>query len=387
MRSTLVGIFENRPAAERARSELLRAGFADDEVDLRTGTEDRDWRRSDDRSAYEDESESTIGETVADWFRSLFGIDDDDDDLGIYTEAMRRGESVVTVRTADGDRVDRASDILEACGSIDIDEKADEWQAQGWTRPAAARDASGGSKTTPPTSSTSSTSSAPLGATAASAAAMGAASMRDAGDRKVANGRGAQGSQDRLPAADVHTGNGVHPTGSVQAGEELRAGESKRIPVIEEQLRVGKRIVGRRRLRVYTQMVDEPVREDVHLAEERVRIDRHDADRPATEADYRAAQAGAIEATESSEEPVVDKHARVVGEVEIGKERNERQETVRDTVRHTNVEVRKLDEAGRTTGAATTPTNPDGTRANGSGTPPAEDPRPGDAPPPPDVRR
>lgn len=352
MRSTLVGIFENRPAAERARSELLRAGFADDEVDLRTGTDDRDWRAPDDRSAYEDESETTIGETVADWFRSLFGVDGDDD-LGIYTEAMRRGESVVTVRTTDGDRVDRASDILEACGSIDIDEKADEWQAQGWTRPAAMREAGDASAPTP---------SAPLGATAASAGAMGAASSRDAGD-------------------------GTRAAGNAPAGEELRAGASKRIPVIEEQLRVGKRIVGRRRLRVYTRMVDEPVREDVHLTDERVRIDRRDVDRPATEADYRAAQAGPIEATERGEEPVVEKHARVVGEVEIGKEKHERQETVRDTVRHTDVEIRKIDEAGRNAGAAaTTPTGPGGTRARASGASPTDESRPDDAPPP-DVRR
>src|SRR5690606_6736260 len=126
MHTTLVGVFENRLAAERAREELLRAGFADDEIDLRTGADDRGWRVADDRRAYEDETQSTVGETVADWFRSLFGLDDDED-VGIYTEAVRRGDSVVTVHTGDQDRVDRAADILEACGSIDIDEQANEW--------------------------------------------------------------------------------------------------------------------------------------------------------------------------------------------------------------------------------------------------------------------
>lgn len=221
MRSTLVGIFDDRSAAERARSELLRTGFADDEVDLRTGTDDEAWRTADDPSAYDDQSEATIGETVAGWFSSLFGIDDDED-VDVYTEAMRRGQSVVTVRTTDQDRVDRASDILEACGSIDIDEKADEWQAQGWARPPATRDRNGPSTTTP---------SAPLGATADSADAMGAASTRRVGDRIAGADRTAQATRDDIPATDA------------------RAADA----------RVGKRIVGRRRLRVYTQTVDEPV--------------------------------------------------------------------------------------------------------------------------------
>jgi len=128
MRSTLIGVFDDRRSAEHAREELLRGGFADDEVELRTGTDDRARRDPDERrpghdgSAYDDETQVSVGETVADWFRSLFGFDDEQD-AGIYLEAMRRGASVVTVDAADGDRVDRAADILGQCGSIDIDER------------------------------------------------------------------------------------------------------------------------------------------------------------------------------------------------------------------------------------------------------------------------
>ncbi len=179
MRSTLIGIFEDRRAAERAREELLRAGFADDEVDLRTGTADRAWRDAgggDDR-AYDDQTQASIGETVADWFRSLFGFDDDQD-VGIYTEAIRRGESVVTVDAADGDRVDRAAEILESCGSVDIDERANQWRQQASTQPADAVHARPRPATSPPPA---------LGSTAASAEAMGAAASRNAGEHAQAS--------------------------------------------------------------------------------------------------------------------------------------------------------------------------------------------------------
>ncbi len=42
------------------------------------------------------------------------------------------------------------------------------------------------------------------------------------------------------------------------------------------------------------------------------------------------------------EEAVVSKTARVTGEVEVGKTATEREETIRDTVRQTKVEVEKI---------------------------------------------
>ena len=42
------------------------------------------------------------------------------------------------------------------------------------------------------------------------------------------------------------------------------------------------------------------------------------------------------------EEAVVNKTARVTGEVEVGKTATEREETIRDTVRQTKVEVEKI---------------------------------------------
>src|SRR5918997_1767764 len=77
----------------------------------------------------------------------------------------------------------------------------------------------------------------------------------------------------------------------------------------------------------------------VRLREERVNVERRPVNRPVSEADLAAFREGTIELRERSEEAVVDKTARVVEEVAINKEVGERTETVRETVRKTDVDV------------------------------------------------
>ncbi len=113
------------------------------------------------------------------------------------------------------------------------------------------------------------------------------------------------------------------------------------IPVMEEELVVGKREVDRGGVRVYKRLVEEPVSESINLREEHVVVDRRPVDRAVTDADLRGGDR-VIELTETAEEAVVGKTARVVEEVRIGKEATEHTETVRDTVRHTEVEVEQL---------------------------------------------
>jgi len=118
------------------------------------------------------------------------------------------------------------------------------------------------------------------------------------------------------------------------------------IPVVEERMEVGKREVGRRGVRVYTDVHEKPVERDVELREEHIHVERRPADRPATDADLNAFREGTIELTETREEPMVRKEARVVEEVVVGKDVNTRRETVRDSVRRTDVRV---EETGGTT--------------------------------------
>ena len=124
---------------------------------------------------------------------------------------------------------------------------------------------------------------------------------------------------------------------------------SEKIPVIEEQLAVGKRTVEKGGVRVSTHITEKPVEETVSLREERVVIERHPVDRVATAADLQRAKAkdGVIEVRNVVEEPVISKTARVVEEVEIGRSTTEHSEPVRDTVRRTDVEVEKVDVPGK----------------------------------------
>jgi uncharacterized protein (TIGR02271 family) len=111
------------------------------------------------------------------------------------------------------------------------------------------------------------------------------------------------------------------------------------IPVFEEQLKVGKRAVehGHVRVRVYT--VEHPVEEGLTLREERVAIERRPVDRPASGMPGDAFQERTIDVTTHREEPVISKEAQLKEEVVVRNEADQRTETVRDTVRRTEVEV------------------------------------------------
>ena len=123
------------------------------------------------------------------------------------------------------------------------------------------------------------------------------------------------------------------------------------LQVIQEDLKVGKRAVQRGAVRVHRRIIETPVQEQVTLNEERAVVERRPVDRPATAADFAAFKEGEMEIRETSEEPVVSKSARVVEEVEIGKEASQRTETVSDTVRRTDVDVERTGQQPGSQGA------------------------------------
>lgn len=132
----------------------------------------------------------------------------------------------------------------------------------------------------------------------------------------------------------------------------LRDGGEEVIALSEEQLTVGKRLVNRGTTHIRRFVVETPVEENVTLHTERVSIDR----RPAL-AGARVDNADftdrTIEVTETDEEAVVSKTARVKEEVVVHKEATDRVETVRDTVRRQDVEIDRDDDSTHSAGSIT----------------------------------
>jgi uncharacterized protein (TIGR02271 family) len=142
--------------------------------------------------------------------------------------------------------------------------------------------------------------------------------------------------------------------------DEIAQERARVIPVVEEELEVGKRQVDLGAVRVVSRMVETPVNESVTLREEHANIERRPVDRPASEADLTNFRDESIEVRETAEKAVVNKTARVVEEVTVGKTATEHTEQVSDSVRKTVVDVQN--EGG------TTATGMTGTTAGTTGT-------------------
>lgn len=315
MTQTVIAVFDSTQEAERARGELVNAGFAADEITIQA--QPASAATSSDTTAHRTQDEGGI----SGFFRRLFGFDEDDSDVSMYSEAVRRGNCIVSVHTGDDDQQSRAEAILQSCGAIDIDERATQWRGEGWN---------------------------PGGMTAAGGAA------------------GMQGDMQ-------HSLNTNLETGHEQLGaERADKGDAQRIPVIQEEMQVGKRQVQRGGVRVYSRVSERPVEESLQLREERAHVERRPVNRAATEDDIARMKDTSVEVRESAEEAVISKQARVVEEVEVGKDVSQRTEKVRGTVKRTDVDVERIGGEQHATAAGgrrdasstSSPVNPDGTTAS-----------------------
>jgi uncharacterized protein (TIGR02271 family) len=259
---TLTAFFDQREDAQEAVERLRQLGLLEDTIRL-TGGE-----------AYSGQSDYV--EDRGFW-ASLSDLFFPDADRAAYAEGLRRGGYLVTVAQIPEGMYDRALDILDDEGAVDVDQRAETWRAEGWS------------------------------------------GYRAAG------------------TAGAATGTGGTAAGSAAAEEVL--------PVVEEELRVGKRDVDLGRVRVRSYVVEEPASEQVTLRNERVEVERRPVDRPLSGADA-AFTDRTIEAEEHVQEPVVSKEARVKEEIALRRELEERTETVSETVRHTEVEVEDERERG-----------------------------------------
>lgn len=294
MANTVVGVYDDYAQAKNAFDELLASGFSRTDVKLSPAENSAEARQALLRNT-DTTSESDEGWSIGSFFRSLFGTGQSDENADIYSESIRRGSCLLTVDADSDEQRDKATDILNRFDPVDIDERASLWRSQGWSKYDTA-----------------------------------------------------------APVYDDSEIQRERSTYASRSSQDMRGGTLEgeaRIPVVEEQLKVGKREVQRGGVRVFQRVTEKPVHESVQLREEHVKVERRPVDQPATEADMAAFKEGSIELRETSEEAVVGKTARVVEEVLVGKEVSERTEKIDETLRRTDVEVEQL---GAQTGSGRT---------------------------------
>jgi uncharacterized protein (TIGR02271 family) len=320
MQHTLIAVFDNRSDAQKAMDELLQCGFARDEVRL---TEDTGAGLGG-QSAAGATADEGVTAKVKHFFTDLFGTDNREHSEK-YATAVSQGHHVLTVTAADEPEIERAADVVERYGPVDIDEKAAQWGGgAGVARSEAMRmSGAGGMQQS-------------QGASLQSQGEEDSFTLNPPG---AANRQGGdmQGSQQRDTSMSGTTG-GTSGTSSTA------------IPVVQEQLKVGKREVQRGGVRVFSRIVETPVDQSIGLREEHVNIERHAVDQPVSSTDATAFKEQTIELREAAEEAVVEKTARVVEEVVVNKEVSEREEKIHGSVRHTEVEVEQLGGSGATAG-------------------------------------
>ena len=273
-----------------------------------------------------------IGAAAGGLTGSLTGAGMSEADAHAYSEGVRRGGTLLSVR-ADDALTAQVRDILEEHGAVDLDERQQGWKQEGWTSPAGER------------SSADTSALAGSGAAAGSAAGMTAAAGTQRNPTCSARSRRVERTRRRLPMRE-------RAALPLKAAHGTTGASPDTIPVVEERLNVGKRVTEQGRVRVHSYAVETPVNEQVALHDETVRIDRHAVNRAPTPADEALFAEKTIEAVEHGEEAVVSKDARVVEEIGIRKDATQRTQTVSDTVRRTEVEVE--DEHGNVSRAGTT---------------------------------
>lgn len=310
---TVVAVFNSADDARSAVAELKSSGFGSDKVFVSSeGAQGVSFRQAEAGTAadlgtggsYPSQAPSTMSHHeggITGWFKSLFGANDEHEHRRGYESAVAGGKTIVSVDAPESS-ADRISDILNRYSPVNVHTE-DYGEARG----------------------------------------VATSNTYDAGYQgsrsDILNARDELRS---APAATTGSA-GAPLTGRTAANTAATdiAGRQE-IPVVQEELQVGKRAVQRGGVRIYSRMAETPIEENVSLREEHVRVDREPVNRPANEADFRAGREQVIEVAEYAEEPVVSKQARVVEEVRVNKEASERTETVRDTVRRNDVEVENL---------------------------------------------
>lgn len=278
MAETLIGLYDDLTTAQHTIQALVNAGFAPDRIRLFATSA---WQNNGSPQAANIPTDYMPGgqwATMQNLPTNLTALDIPASEARVYAEAVRRGGVLVVLGTESHEAA-QAMDIMQRFHPLDIDQRLRQWQASGWT--------------------------------------------------------------DFQPEAAAYTADLI-----AQERERFRAGSFQEgtaaLPIVEEELVVGKRQVAQGGVRIRSLVTERPVEQSVQLRSEQVTVERRPVDRSISPGTPGVFEETTLEVRAAAEEAVVTKRAHVIEEVVIRKDVAERTETVRDTVRRTDVAVEQV---------------------------------------------
>jgi uncharacterized protein (TIGR02271 family) len=308
MSRTVTAMFDSRSEAEAARSRLTSSNIDADRVRI------IDKSSSPTSGSYGSSSGSTGGEGQGFW-ASLKDMFVPDEDRHAYGEGISRGGFLLCAEV-DENEVDEACRLLEESDSVDFEQREQSWRSEGWN--------------------------GQYGGASTGGFAGGSAAMTDS---MTGSNPGSQtfGSEPAGGTGQSFGTNNQATTGqSFGATDRTSTIAEEHIPIVEEELRIGKREVNRGGARVRSYVREVPVHEQVTLREEHVSVERRPVGETLRAGDLNAGDAFQernIEMTETAEEAVVAKEARIKEELVVRKTAEEHVENIDDTVRRTEVDI------------------------------------------------
>jgi stress response protein YsnF len=115
---TVIGLFEDYSDAQQATQRLQQLGIGSDQVDVsRSAVRERGFDKDNDGD-----------NAITRFFKSLFG---DNDDSDRYAKVGNSGTTIVTVHAQTEELANRAAELLDDCGAIDVDERAAQVEGTG----------------------------------------------------------------------------------------------------------------------------------------------------------------------------------------------------------------------------------------------------------------
>ncbi len=283
MRQTIVGLFDTTEEARKAENKLMERGFDRSRIDVSRRTEKVDLTHP---HKHEDDKDN---DSIGNFFRSLFGSDDDKDKADSYSRVANDADTIVTVHADSRADAERAAEILDDAGAIDLDDRARQYGYQG------------------------------------------TATRTDY--NKTGTATDTRGDYNKAGMA-TDTRQGIHD----------RDQNTASMKAMEEDVKIGKKPVQTGGPRLRSRIVERPVEEDLRLRKEHVTVNRKPVDRAATDSEQNAFKERKVEMTEKAEVPVVSKETRVKEEISLNKNVDVKDTKVRETARKTEADVGHFDE-------------------------------------------